>query len=298
VAAAVLLAAIAVGSSSAIDVGFASTAGATLLLHGTLPYGHMPADVVHGDTYPLLNYVLYIPAAAIAPVRDAFDDTSGALLVGLAAALLTALSMKTARLTLAWLCFPPVAVAVAAGTNDLLLAAAIAAALALASGPGRSALALTAGVWIKLAPLALLPVWLARTRGRGWRAVAGLSAAMTGLLLLLGGPAAIGDMAHALSFQLERGTLQSAWALTGTEWLQPVAQAVVLAGAAYAALRAQDAHPAATTGAILAALQLTACNWTYLYVVWLFPALAFALLRTTPDRAAQATRSPLQRAAR
>src|SRR5919197_4766614 len=137
VAAAILLAAIAVGSSSAIDVGFASTAGATLLLHGTVPYGHMPADVVHGDTYPLLNYVLYIPAAAIAPVRDAFDDTSGALLIGLAAALLTALSMRTARLTLAWLCFPPVAVAVAAGTNDLLLAAAIAAALATASRPGR-----------------------------------------------------------------------------------------------------------------------------------------------------------------
>src|SRR5919198_399663 len=135
VAAAVLLAAIAVGSSSAIDVGFASTAGATLLLHGTVPYGHMPADVVHGDTYPLLNYVLYVPAAAVAPVRDAFDDTSSAVLVAFAAALVVAVALRKtgSRAVLAWLCFPPLAVAVASGTNDVLLAAALALALAFAS---------------------------------------------------------------------------------------------------------------------------------------------------------------------
>lgn len=295
-AAAIVLAFTAVGSSGAIDVGFASTAGATLLLHGTLPYGHMPAEVVHGDTYPLLNYVLYLPAAVIAPVRDAFDDTSGALLVGLAAALLTAIAMKSSRLTLAWLCFPPVVVAVAAGTNDLLLALAIAAALAYGS---RSILALTAGAWIKLAPIALLPMWLVRTRGRNVMPAAALTAALTALLLILGGPGAIKDMLHALSFQFSRGNAQSAWSLLGIEALQPVAQAAVIAGIAWATTRADRLNLAAASGAILAALQLSAGNWTYLYAVWLFPALALALLGAgaTPGRATRTTRTRPPRAA-
>jgi hypothetical protein len=288
-AAAALLAIVAVSSPGAIDVGFASTAGATLLLHGTLPYGHMPADVVHGDTYPLLNYVLYIPAAALAPVRDAFDDTSSAVLVAFAAALVVAVALRRSgpRAVLAWLSFPPLAVAVASGTNDLLLAAAIALALATATRGGRAALVLAAGAWIKLAPLALLPIWLARTRGkpliRALGAIAGLSAALTAWILILGGAAGIGHMLDAMSFQLDRGTLQSAWALLGLGPAQHVAQAGTIALVAWGALNSRriatdPARLAALSGAVLAALQLSASNWSYLYVVWLFPCAAVALL--------------------
>jgi hypothetical protein len=284
-----LLAIVAVSSPGAIDVGFASTAGATLLLHGTLPYGHMPPDVVHGDTYPLLNYVLYLPAAAIAPVRDAFDDTSSAVLVAFAAALVVAVALRRSgpRTVLAWLCFPPLAVAVASGTNDLLLAAALAIALAVAARGGRAAFALAAGAWIKLAPLALLPLWLARTSGRpllrALTAIAGLSAALCAWLLVLDGPAGIGHMLHAMSFQLERGTLQSAWTLLGLGAAQQVAQAATIALVAWAGLNARriatdPARLAALSGAILAALQLSASNWSYLYVVWLFPCAAVALI--------------------
>ena len=297
-----LLGAIAVGSPGAIDVGYASSAGATLLLHGTLPYGHMPTDVVHGDTYPLLNYIAYIPAAAVSPVRDAFDDTSGAVLVALAAALLVAATLRRSgpRMVLAWLCFPPVGIAVAAGTNDLLLAAAVAGALTLASRPGRSSLALAAGAWIKLAPLALLPVWLARTRGRpllrSASAVCGLSALLGAWLLVMGGPGAPGKMTDAVGFQLGRGTLQSAWELLGANTLGHVFQAATVAGVVWAALNARRlaAEPArlvAASGAILAALQLGASNWTYLYTVWLFPAVALALFAEQPVRRLDPKRS-------
>jgi hypothetical protein len=288
-AAAALLAIVAISSPGAIDVGFASTAGATLLLHGTLPYGHMPADVLHGDTYPLLNYVLYIPAAAVAPVRDAFDDTSSAVLVAFAAALVVAVALRPSgsRTVLAWLCFPPLAVAVASGTNDVLLAAAVALALAAASRSGRAALALTAGAWIKLAPLALLPIWLARTHGRpllrAIGAAAVLSAALAAWVLVLGGFAGIDHMLSAMSFQLSRGTLQSAWALLGLGPAQQVAQAATIALIAWAVLSARrtatdPARLAALSGAVLAALQLSASNWSYLYVVWLFPCAALALI--------------------
>ncbi|HET8673474.1 MAG TPA: hypothetical protein VFL87_07555 [Thermoleophilaceae bacterium] len=288
--AAVLLGIVAVSSPGAIDVGFASTAGATLLLHGTLPYGHMPPDLVHGDTYPLLNYVLYLPAAAIAPVRDAFDDTSSAVLVAFAAALLVAVALRSSgrRAVLAWLCFPPLAVAVASGTNDLLLAAAVATALALAARGGRSTLALAAGAWIKLAPLALLPLWFLRLRGRplarALAAAAGLSASLLIWMLLLGGVAAPGRMLHALSFQFERGTLQSAWTLLGADGLQRVVQAATVALVAWTGLyaaRVRDLDAgrlAALAGAVLAALQLSASNWSYLYLVWLFPCAAVALI--------------------
>ncbi|MGZ4203045.1 MAG: glycosyltransferase 87 family protein [Thermoleophilaceae bacterium] len=304
-AVAILLVVVATTSPGAIDVGFASSAGATLLLHGTLPYGHMPSDVLHGDTYPLLNYLLYLPAAAIAPVRDGFDDTSGALLIGLAGALVTAAALRRAgaRTVLAWLSFPPLVIAVAAGTNDILLAAAIAIALAVASRPGRAALALAAGAWIKLAPLALLPLWLARTRGkpllRAIGAAAALSAVLCAELAFFGGSDAFPRMLHALSFQLERGTLQSAWALLGIGPLQAVVQALALAGIAFAAVNARrlasdPARLAAATGAVLAALQLSASNWTYLYLLWLFPPVAVALLAplgATPGRATPATRT-------
>jgi hypothetical protein len=289
IAAAALLAIVAMSSSGAIDVGFASTAGATLLLHGTLPYGHMPTDVLHGDTYPLLNYVLYIPAALVAPVHDSFDDTTSAVFVAFTAALVVAVALRRSgrRTMLAWLCFPPLAVAVASGTNDLLLAVAVALALAAAARGGRSALALTAGAWIKLAPLALLPIWLARSGGRplarALLAVAGLSVTLTAWVLILGGPAGIGHMLHALSFQLSRGTLQSAWSLLGLGPAQQVAQAATIALVVWGALNARriakdPARLAALSGAVLAALQLSASNWSYLYVVWLFPCAALALL--------------------
>jgi hypothetical protein len=299
-AAALLLAVVAISSPGAIDVGFASTAGATLLLHGTLPYGHMPPDVVHGDTYPLLNYVLYLPAAAIAPVRDTFDDTSSAVLAAFGAALVVAAALRKSgrRAMLAWLCFPPLAVAVASGTNDLLLAAAIAVALALAARGGRSAIALAAGAWIKLAPLALVPLWLARTRGkplmRSITALAAVTAALTATLLLLGGSAGVHDMLDAIAFQLDRGTLQSAWALLDATWAQHVAQAATLALIAWTALNARTiatdpARLAALCGAVLAALQLSATNWSYLYVVWLFPCAAFSLLGDRSEKRASTT---------
>jgi hypothetical protein len=90
-------------------------------------------------------------------------------------------------------------------------------------------------------------------------------------------------MVDAMSFQLGRGTLQSAWALLGLGRAQQVAQAATIALAAWGALNARGiaSHPArlaALSGAVLAALQLSASNWSYLYVVWLFPCAALALI--------------------
>ena len=60
---------IGVSSPLAVDVTYAVMEGATALTHGVLPYGHMPPGILHGDTYPILSYALYMPLALVHPVR-------------------------------------------------------------------------------------------------------------------------------------------------------------------------------------------------------------------------------------
>ncbi len=133
------------------DVAFASMAGATELTHGMLPYGNLPQnELVHGDTYPLLAYVLYVPAALISPVKGAFDNLDGSLWVAFAMAIAGAVAMFAAgrrhsetrskaaglRMALAWLTFPPVMIAASSGSNDVAAGAAVAIAAALLARPG------------------------------------------------------------------------------------------------------------------------------------------------------------------
>jgi hypothetical protein len=275
------------------DVAYASMAGATKLLDGALPYGHLaPGDLVHGDTYPLLAYLAYVPAALAGPVRDGFDNLDGALYVATGFALVAAAALGVAvrraggdgvRAALAMLAFPPVMIAASSGSNDVVAAALVAAALAAGSTA-----VLTAAGWVKLAPLALVPVWVAAARDRGralFQAVA-VTAGVAIAVLVLGGTAGFGDMLNALGFQAERGSLLSPWAMLGAEGVQIVFQAAVVACIAGAcarvagdrALSADPRRMAALGAAILLAVQLAANYWSYTYLAWVFPLIAVALL--------------------
>jgi hypothetical protein len=295
------------------DVAFASLAGATELFHGSLPYGNLPhGGLVHGDTYPLLAYVAYLPAALLSPVGDAFDDLDGALWIATALALVTGGALAAAgrrrneggaRLALAFLAFPPVVIATSSGSNDLAAAALVAVALAAGAHAGRSTAALSAAGWVKLAPLALVPLWVARSRAArparaAWAAIA-VTAGVAAVLVLLGGPAGLVDMLDAIGFQAERGSPLSPWAVLGAGGAQIVFQAAVLTGIALAcvrvwrdaALAADPRRMAALGAAILLAIQLAANYWTYTYMAWVFPLVALALLgaasRSDPTSRAQ-----------
>ena len=297
-AAAVTLVLLSIPGGLVGDVAFASMAGATDLLHGSLPYGHLPqGELVHGDTYPLLAYLAYVPAAILTPVRDAFDGLDGALYVATGFALLAAVALARAagvRIALAFLAFPPVMIAASSGSNDLVAAAFIAVALVAGAHAGRSTAALTAAGWVKLAPLALLPLWVARYRS--WRVVTGATvttALVAALVCAIGGTAGFADMLDAVSFQTERGSLLSPWTLLGAGGVQLVFQAAVVAAIALAATRvwrdralAADPHRMAALGAaILLAVQLAANYWSYAYLAWVFPLVALGLLTRSPARA-------------
>lgn len=288
---------------STVDVGQALMEGGTLIVHGVLPYGHMPGDVFHGDTYPLLSYLAYAPLAALMPVRDNWDVANGALVMAAAASVAVAwLLMRTRstvglRAALAWLAYPPLLVTVTSGTNDVLLAALLAGALVCVRRPlASAALVLLAG-WFKLVPFALLPLWFARLRGRRLAAALALTAASAAatvaLLVALGGVGAPARMLHAMAFQLDRRTLHTPFTLLGIGWLQPIVQAGVLALVAGAtvrvwrdrALAADPARLAALAGAVLLGLQLAGNYWTYLYLAWVLPCVALSLLAGAEEAA-------------
>jgi hypothetical protein len=311
---------VAVSSPRAVDVVYALMEGATGLVHGVLPYGHLPGDVIHGDTYPLLSYVLYVPLAWRFPVNSIWDSVDSALAAAVLFAVLAAWGLHRAlagprriravaadeaglRAALGWLSFPPLLVTVSTGTTDVALAAMLTAAVLLRRRPGGSTGLLAAAAWFKLAPAALLPIWLAPLRGRhllaALGALAAVSVSLVGLLVALGGPSGPGAMLHAISYQFSRGSSMSVWASPEAQRYQPLIQAAVLGLIAGATVRlrgdpalAQDrVRMAALSAAVLIGLQLAADYWAFLYLVWLVPLVSISLLErgdAAPARAGRA----------
>jgi hypothetical protein len=307
VALALVVAMVGISSADAVDVIYAVMEGATRVIHGVLPYGHLPGDVIHGDTYPILSYALYAPLALLAPVNSIWDSVDGALAVSVAAALLCAggayvvsvgglrrrpdphAEAAGLRSALAFLSFPLVMITVSTGTTDVMLGLMLSVAIALWRRPVAGAGWLAVAGWFKLAPFALLPVWLAPLRGRrlvlAVAAVSGVSVAMVALLVGLAGAGGPSAMLHAISYQFMRGSPQSLWAGLGIDGLQPLGQAAVLALIAGATVRfrrdpslaADPVRVAAISASIMIGLQLSADYWTFLYVIWALPLLNVSL---------------------
>lgn len=299
------------GSPSAVDVLYAAMEGATRLIHGWLPYGHMPPGIVHGDTYPILTYALYAPLAVFAPVNSLWDSVDLGLVVAAVASLFAAWAVFRTnagpgrradrsrsigqeeaglRAAFAWLTFPPLLAVVSTGTTDLVLAAMLAAAVLLWRRPTACAGLLAVAGWFKLAPFVLLPVCLASLRGKrliaALAAIAGVSVPLVALLLLVGGLHGPLEMAHAVAYQFSRGSDQSIWGALGVSGLQPLGQASVLGllAAILVKLRREPdlaldrTRMAALIAAVLIALQLAADYWAFLYLVWIVPVLCASLL--------------------
>jgi hypothetical protein len=336
IASAAALVVVMVGLSSlhVLDVGYALMEGATAITHGLLPYGHI-ADVVHGDTYPIGSYLLYVPFAWLSPVHTQLDNADFTLAVAVGAALLAAWGVSrlvtagvtsqgdrgTAglRMAIAWMTFPPLLVTASAGTSDVVLAAMLVGALVLWRHPAGATAVLASSAWFKLAPVALLPMWLARLRGRALLratvAIAVISAIMLGALLALGGVDAPGRMLSAISFQFTRASSHTLWALVGSVPLQQLTEAATLALIVGVAVRmrwdrrlADDRFRfAALSAAVLLGLQLSSNYWNYMYLVWILPFLVISLLEArgsnpeTPselrDRVQQSSRPDLARPA-
>ncbi len=350
VAAGLIVAVVGFTSLHLIDVSYAVMEGATLIVHGVLPYAHMP-DILHSDTYPIGTYLFYAPIALHWPVYDAWGDADPTLVVAAGSALAaawmlarcgrragrgrwaggrstgadaapapsgagtggvagpsagagagraTADELAGLRAAIAWLMFPCLLVTVSTGTTDVALGAMVLGSLLLWRRPAAASAALAASAWFKLSPLALLPLSLARLRGRrlAWAlAAVGLVCLVMGAVLLaLGGTGAVGAMLRGMSFQQTRVSPHSLWAWVGSVPLQQLAEAATCALIAGGALRlrrdrqlaADRWRIAALFASILLGLQISANYWSYMYTLWVVPVLCLALWGPVLDEHAPA----------
>jgi hypothetical protein len=282
-----------------LDVGYAVMEGGTDLVHGILPYGHIP-DILHGDTYPIGSYLFYAPFAVLWPVHTAWDDADVTLVLAVLAALAVAAtswrmtsrsseSTTGPRMAIAVLAFPPLLVTVSTGTTDVVLAAMLALVLLLWRRPGWGGAVLSGAAWFKASPALLVPLVLARWRGpsarRALGGMAGVSVLMLGVLVAVGGAGAPGRMLSAMAFQFTRASPHTLWAVVGSIPFQQLAEAATLALVVGVAVKlrrdpglANDrVRMAALAAAILLGAQISASYWNYMYLVWALPFLVPAL---------------------
>jgi hypothetical protein len=318
VASGLIVAMVGLSSLHVVDVGYAVMEGATELVRGLLPYGHIP-DVLHGDTYPLASYLLYVPFAALDPVHNVWDNADLTLVVAVVAALLVAAGiarggargidasapaptqrreLTALRSAIAWLSFPTVLLTVSTGTTDLMLAFVLLGAILVWRRPTVCAAVLAGGAWFKLAPVALLPFTLVRVRGRALvravLAVLAVSAPMVTLLFVLGGLRGPLRMLDAMTFQQSRTSPHNLWTMIGSVPLQQVVEALTVALIAGAvvrlyrerALASDRTRMAALCSAVLLGMQISANYWSSFYLSWVLPLIVMSLFT---NEAAQPT---------
>ena len=289
-----------------IDVGYAGVIGADKFSHGRQLYGAFPFDNGSGDTYGPLLYLLYVPFEWIWPWQGTWDDLAAAHAVAgvfdlLCAALLFLIGRKLRDnvlgvvLAYAWLAFPFSVYVTNSGSNDAIPAAFVLAAIWLHRQPlARGGLSIAAGL-TKFAPLALLPLFA----GDGlWdRDLAGkvrlrkLALFILGVLVVAGATALIFAPTtspkdfwdHTLAYQFGRDAPFSVWGLYGGGWRTAqhfVQGATILLALAvfFVPRRGNTITLAALAAAIMAAVQLSATYWFYLYLAWLVPMALIAFL--------------------
>jgi hypothetical protein len=181
-----------------IDVGYAGVIGASRILDGQAPYGHMPTrgtletcgpedtdgDVrdriqtngrcesanEHGDTYGPVSYLAYVPGYLAFGWSGKWDSLPAAHATSIAFDLLAALGLVlvglrfggtrlAAALGFAWAAYPFTAYTLNANTNDTIMAALLVWGFWLVSSAWARGSAVALAGWTKFGALLLAPLW-------------------------------------------------------------------------------------------------------------------------------------------
>ena len=308
-----------VTNSNVIDVGYAGVIGADKLVHGKPLYGGWPHDNAYGDTYAPVNYYAYVPFRAIFGWSGNWDDLPAAHAAAIVFDLLTLLGLyflgRRIRgptlgnvLAYAWASYPFTLYTLSSNSNDTLVAMLVVLALlVVTSAPARGVAAALAGL-TKFAPLGLAPLLL-RGVGDAWPRIRSLVAyviayGLTVVVVML--PVLLDNNLHAfwhdsIAYQAGRGSPFSVWGLSGglglEQHLVQGAGAALAIAVAFLPRRRGVVEVAALAAAVLIALQLGVTHWFYLYIVWFFPPLIFALFASHPSRTESALTAEAERPA-
>jgi hypothetical protein len=297
-----------INDSGVIDVGYAGVIGADRLLHGEKLYGTWPSSNPTGDTYGPVNYYAYIPFRAIFGWSGTWDSLPAGHAAAIAFDLLTMLGlfllgrrvrgpMLGVLLAYMWAAYPFTFYALQSSSNDSLVALLVVVALLVfSSQPARGVFAALAG-FVKFAQLALGPLFWRGVgdRPRGRRLLPfPVTFALTSLIVML--PVILPGDFHrfwedTIVRQVDRTSPFSIWGLWGgLSFEQHLVQGAGVALALVVAVfprRRTLYDVAALAAAITIAFQLGLTHWFYLYIVWFFPLVLFALLGSFPDEAVQ-----------
>jgi hypothetical protein len=295
--------------SRVIDFGYAGVVGADRILDGTVPYGHMPADVGTGDTYGPLNYLLYVPFVLMFGFSGEWDFLPAAhaltlfsLVAGAIALFITGYRLSgrqgAAALIFAWAAFPYTVYSTNNNTNDIIVAAVSAIGLAAAASPIARGASVAAGFAVKLYPLVLGPLWVSYD-GLKRKPIIDFVLGGAGVVLLTfwivwldGHPIKATELFYqkTLAFQGDR---VSPWTIytqvPRLAFLQKPVTALVIFIAilvAFVPRRKTVRRLAALSAALVIGFQLTVNYWFYAYIVWFEPFVFVALLLSTNEKTA------------
>jgi hypothetical protein len=274
--------------------------------------GRCESSNERGDTYGPVSYEAYIPGYLLLGWSGRWDRLPAAHLTSIALDLLALIGLAlvgrrfgglplAATLAFAWAAYPFTQYVSSSNTNDALPPMLLIWGFWLVSSPwARGIFAALAG-WAKFGALLVAPLWagypeavrLRRPRGPLLYAAGFAGATLAAFSILLLEP----DPVHAarvfwdrtLGWQLTRESPFSIW-----DWGQyhaagipdlrlvqlPLIGAVAL-GAVAAAFYPRRRSPlqlAALTGALLIGFELVLTHWSFLYLPWFFPFVAFAVL--------------------
>jgi hypothetical protein len=190
-------------SHGVIDVGYAGVIGATRIVHGEAPYGHMPVEEDRpacgsadssgeireriqtsgrceaanptGDTYGPVSYLAYVPAVLVFPWTGKWDALPAAHAASIGWDLLAAFGLVLVGLRLGdrrlavtllfgWAAYPFTAYALLADTNDAIMPALLIWGFLLLQRPTARGAAVALSGWTKFITLAVAPLWLTYPR--------------------------------------------------------------------------------------------------------------------------------------
>jgi hypothetical protein len=263
----------------------------------------------HGDTYGPASYEAYIPAYLVFGWSGKWDDLPAAHWTTLGFDLLCILGLGLvgfrfggsrlgATLAFAWAAYPFTQYASSSNTNDMILSAFLIFAFWAIARPAAAGALYALSAWTKFAGLVAAPLWLTYPDRRlGRRQVlllAGCAAAtLASFSILLLEPnsfhAARVFWDRTIVPQVERNSPFSLWdwgqyhakGIPDLHVVQRVLEGVLVLAAIAVALVPRRKSPfqlAALTGALLIGFELVLTHWSWLYITWFFPFVAFALL--------------------
>jgi hypothetical protein len=237
--------------SNVIDVGYAGVAGASRLMDGVVPYGHMPnragrpchgryfngdpvayiqtdgrceSPIESGDTYGPTVYVAYIPAVAAMGWSGIWDRLPAAHVAASAFDILAVVGLFVAgwrlasrrlgvALAFAWAANPFTLYSLNMNSNDALVGALVAWTLAVLSFPAARGALLAAAALTKFAPLAMVPLFASlRHRFATMAGFAVCAILLLGMLALDANGASL-FWHRTIDYQLGRVTPMSIWTL-------------------------------------------------------------------------------------